>query len=116
MRNLLSSCDILENSKFIYLIAPLWQLQDLNWTNIVYMCYKAFPTGLVSHLYHLFIASDYAQYLISFETGKKSKGINYLLKGFLNDDELKCVGVIDAHKIGSQEGSTALFYETIGKV
>ena len=80
------------------------------------MCYEAFPTGLVLHLYSLLIVSNTAQYLISFEAQKMSKGINYLLKGFLNDDELKCVGVINAHKIGSQEGSTALFYETIGKV
>ena len=39
-----------------------------------------------------------------------------MLKRFLNDDELKCVGIINAHKRGSQEGSTVWFYETIGKV
>ena len=71
MRNLLSSSVILENNKFSYLIADLWQLQDLNWTNIVNMYYDAFPTVLGLHLYCLLIASDTAQYLISFKAGKK---------------------------------------------
>ena len=115
MRNLLSSSVILENNKFSYLIADLWQLQDLNWTNIVYMYDEAFPTELILHLYQLFIASDTAQYLITFKAGKKSKGNSYLLKGFLNDDEVECVGTVRAHKRGSYEGSTAKFYQKIGK-
>ena len=59
-------------------------MQDLNWTNSVYMFHEAFPAELVLYVYHLFMASTTAQYIVTFKAGKKSMGNKYLLHGFLN--------------------------------
>ena len=113
MEKLLSPKVELMNRKFCYLNADLWQLQDLNWTNIVYMFDEAFPTNLVLYLYHLFMESTTTKYLISFKAGKHNTGNEDLLSGFVNPDEVMCVGSLDVHKIGSGELSRAMFYKKL---
>ena len=113
MKKLLSSKVELMNRNFCYFICDLWQLQDLNWTNIVYMFDEAFPTELVLHLCHLFMQSTTAKYFISFKAEKPFTGNNSSLHGFLNTDDVKCVGSLDVHKSGSGEPRKVSFDEKI---
>ena len=76
MKKLLSSKVELMNRNFCYFICYLWQLQDLNWTNIVYMFDEAFPTDLVLYWYHLFMESTTTKYFISFKAGNTIQAIN----------------------------------------
>ena len=111
MKKLLSTKLPLMNRNFCYFVCDLWQLQDLNWTNVVYMFDKTFPTDLVLYLYHLFMESTTTQYLISFKAEKHNTGNQYLLSGFVNPDEVECVKALDVHKSRSGELSKVSFYK-----
>ena len=60
-KDLLLSNVELTNNRICYFISNLWQLQDINWTNIMYMFDEAFPTELVLYWKNLQVLRKYGK-------------------------------------------------------